>query len=173
MVKGDFMIKKNVILILSAVLILMAGCPAAQGAAEETTLKKAPEFSLQDINGKTVRLSDYSGKVIILNFFATWCPPCREEIPDFIELVNTTDSERFAIMGISVEKGDEGAVRKFAAVKKINYPVLVDDGFVSKAYGPISSIPTTFIIDRNGNVAEKIIGSRTKVEFQDKIRPLL
>jgi len=163
------MVNKNIILILLAGLILMAGC----SGAEETTLKKAPNFSLQDINGKTVRLSDYSGKVIILNFFATWCPPCREEIPDFIELVNTTDKERFAIIGISVEKGDEGTVRKFAAANKINYPVLVDDGFVSKTYGSISSIPTTFIIDRNSNITEKIIGSRTKREFEDKIKPLL
>ncbi|MDP3789100.1 MAG: TlpA disulfide reductase family protein [Candidatus Omnitrophota bacterium] len=163
------MINKNVILILLAGMILIAGC----STAGETTSKKAPDFSLQDINGKTVRLSDYSGKVIILNFFATWCPPCREEIPDFIELVNTTDKERFVIIGISVEKGDEGTVRKFAAAKKINYPVLVDDGLVSKTYGPISSIPTTFIIDRNGNITEKIIGSRTKTEFEGRIKPLL
>lgn len=163
------MINKKLILVLLAGLMLTAGC----SGAEETALKKAPDFSLQDINGKTIRLSDYGGKVVILNFFATWCPPCREEIPDFIELVNTTDKERFAIVGISVEKGDEGIVRKFAAAKKISYPVLVDDGFVSKTYGPIGSIPTTFIIDRNGNIVEKIIGSRTKTEFADKIKPLL
>lgn len=163
------MINKNVVLILLAGLVLMAGCSAAQ----EATLKKAPDFSLQDVNGKTVRLSDYSGKVIILNFFATWCPPCREEIPDFIELVNTTDKERFVIIGISVEKGDEGTVRKFVAAKKVNYPVLVDDGLVSKTYGSISSIPTTFIIDRNGNITEKIIGSRTKADFEGRIKPLL
>lgn len=163
------MINKKLILVLLAGLMLIAGC----SAAGETASKKAPEFALQDINGKTVRLSDYSGKVIILNFFATWCPPCKEEIPDFIELVNTTDKERFVIIGISVEKGDEGTVRKFAAAKKINYTVLVDDGFVSKTYGPISSIPTTFIIDRNGNITEKIVGSRTRTEFEGKIKPLL
>lgn len=163
------MAQKNTIYLLLISLLLIAGCSAAQ----EPASKKAPDFSLQDINGKTVRLSDYSGKVIILNFFATWCPPCREEIPDFMEMVNTTDKERFAIIGISVEKGDEGAVRKFAAVKKINYTVLVDDGFVSKTYGPIGSIPTTFIIDRNGNITEKIIGSRSKAEFEGKIKPLL
>lgn len=167
------MTKKSIILLILISMFVFTGCPAAQRAAEETALKKAPDFSLQDISGKTVRLSDYNGKVIILNFFATWCPPCREEIPDFIELVDTTDKGRFAIIGVSVEKLDEDAVRKFAAAKKINYPVLVDDGFVSKAYGPISSIPTTFIINRNGNIAEKIIGSRTIIEFEGKIRPLL
>lgn len=167
------MTKKSIILLILISMFVFRGCPAAQGAAEETALKKAPDFSLQDISGKTVRLSDYSGKVIILNFFATWCPPCREEIPDFIELVDTTDKGRFAIIGVSVEKLDEDAMRKFAAAKKINYPVLVDDGFVFKAYGPISSIPTTFIINRNGNIVEKIIGSRTITEFEGKIRPLL
>lgn len=163
------MLKKNVIFILLAGLILLAGCSAAQ----EGELKKAPDFSLQNTNGKTVRLSDYTNKVIILNFFATWCPPCREEIPDFIELVNTTDKERFVIIGISIEKGDIGTVRRFAAERRINYPILVDDGFASKAYGSISSIPTTFIIDRKGNIVEKIVGSRTKREFEDKIKPLL
>jgi len=161
--------KKKIIFVLLAGLVLLAGCSVAQGNASG----KAPDFSLQSINGKTIRLSDYNNKVVILNFFATWCPPCREEIPDFIELVNTTDKERFVIIGISIEKGDESAVKKFAADRKINYPILVDDGFVSKTYGPINSIPTTFIIDKKGNITEKIIGSRTKREFEDKIRPLL
>ncbi len=146
---------------------------AKYSTAQDNTLKKAPDFSLQDINGKTVRLSDYAYKVVILNFFATWCPPCREEIPDFIEMVNTTDKERFAVIGVSVEKGDTGTVKKFAVERKINYPVLIDDGSASTSYGPISSIPTTFIIDRKGNIVEKIIGSRSKAQFENKIKPLL
>lgn len=150
-------------------LILFAECSMAQ----DNALKKAPDFSLQDIKGKTVGLSDYINKVIILNFFATWCPPCREEIPDFIEMVNTTDKERFAIIGVSVDKGDINIVKKFATEHRINYPVLIDDGSTSNAYGPISSIPTTFIIDKKGNIVEKIIGSRSKGQFENKIKPLL
>ncbi len=163
------MVKKNIVFILLTGLMLLTGCLAA-GQNES---KKAPDFSLQDVKDNTIRLSDYTGKVVILNFFATWCPPCREEIPDFIDIVNTTDKERFVIIGISVEKGDAGTVKRFAAENRINYPVLIDDGFVSKTYGFINSVPTTFIIDRNGNITEKIIGSRTKTEFEGKIKPLL
>ena len=163
--------KNSLVFMTIAALILSAGCYAAP---EDTgASKNAPNFSLPDIKGKTVRLSDYNNKAVILNFFATWCPPCREEIPDFIEMVNTHDSERFAIIGISVEKGDDATVKRFVTDARINYPVLMDDGLVSKAYGPIHSIPTTFIIDKKGNIVQKIIGSRTKKEFEKIVEPLL
>ncbi len=162
------MIKKSIIFLIS--MILLTGCSAAENTA---AAEKAPDFSLPDIKGKTVRLSDYNNKVVLLNFFATWCPPCRGEIPDFIDMTNTHDSERFAIIGISVEKGDDTTVRRFATEGRINYPILMDDGLVSKTYGPIHSIPTTFIIDKKGNIIQKIIGSRTKAEFEKIIEPLL
>ncbi|MBU4376117.1 MAG: TlpA family protein disulfide reductase [Candidatus Omnitrophica bacterium] len=163
------MVKKSFIFPILISMILFAGC----SVAEESASKKAPNFSLPDIKGKTVRLSDYNNKVVLLNFFATWCPPCREEIPDFIDMVNTKDSEKFIIIGISMEQGDDATVKRFAAERRINYPVLIDDGLVSKAYGPIYSIPTTFIIDKKGNITQKIIGSRTKKEFEKIIEPLL
>lgn len=150
-------------------MALFIGCSAAQDIAP----KKAPGFSLPDLEGRTIRLSDYDGRVVMLNFFATWCPPCGKEIPDFIEMVDTMDSEKFIIIGISVERGGSAEVKRFAAEKKINYPVLIDDGVVSSAYGPIYSIPTTFVIDKNGNIAQKIVGSRAKKEFEKIIEPLL
>ncbi|MFH0840148.1 MAG: TlpA disulfide reductase family protein [Candidatus Omnitrophota bacterium] len=163
------MVKKSFIFLILISMLLFSGC----SVAEESASKGAPNFSLSDIKGKTVRLSDYNNKVVLLNFFATWCPPCREEIPDFIDMVNTKDSEKFIIIGISVEHGDDATVKRFAAERKINYPILIDDGLVSKAYGPIHSIPTTFIIDKKGNIVQKIIGSRAKREFEKIIEPLL
>lgn len=169
------MIKKCVIYPVLISMMLLAGCYAADNPAapNPSASKQAPNFSLPDMKGKTVRLSDYNNKVVILNFFATWCPPCREEIPDFIEMVNTRDSEKFAIIGVSVEKGDTQTVKRFVEGQRINYPVLMDDGIASEAYGPIYSIPTTFIIDKNQNIVQKIIGSRTKKEFEKIIEPLL
>jgi cytochrome c biogenesis protein CcmG/thiol:disulfide interchange protein DsbE len=160
---------KNILFLLLAGAILLTGCESTVESADE----KAPDFSLQDINNKTVRLSDYEDDVIILNFFATWCPPCRSEIPDFIELVDEYGKKDFVIIGVSVDRGDAQTVREFAQGFNINYPVLLDDGQVSKTYGPISSIPTTFIIDKKGNIVEKIIGARSKTQFENMIKPLL
>lgn len=155
-------------LLLLAGAILFTGCSSVESAGQ-----KAPNFSLPDINNSIVRLSDYERHVIILNFFATWCPPCKTEIPDFVELVNDYRAKDFIVIGISVDREGAGVVSSFAAQYGINYPVLMDDGLVSDAYGGITSIPTTFIIDRDGNIVEKIIGSRRKSYFEGVIKPLL
>ncbi|MEA3305556.1 MAG: TlpA disulfide reductase family protein, partial [Candidatus Omnitrophota bacterium] len=150
-------------------IFFLGGCSSAL----ENTDKKAPDFLLRDINNKTVRLSDYGNKVIILNFFATWCRPCRTEIPDFIEIMNDYGDKNLAIIGISLDRGRVETVVNFAKKFNINYPILTNGGPVSDIYGPIRSIPTTFIIDKNGNIARKIIGSRNKLEFEKIIKPLL
>lgn len=161
------LVKKILILVLAGVILFSASsCARALG-------KKAPNFSLEDTNHATVRLSDYENDVIILNFFATWCPPCRTEIPDFVELVDDYGDRDLTIIGISVDRGGVEVLNEFIAEYNINYPVLLDDGIVSDEYGPIRSIPATFIIDRKGNIVEKIIGSRTKDYFERLIKPLL
>lgn len=160
---------KNLLFLFLAAMVLLVGCSGAVESAD----KKAADFSLVDINNKVVRLSDYQSKVIILNFFATWCPPCRSEIPDFIELMKDYGDKNFVIIGVSLDKSGVNEIKKFADENNINYPVLIDDGQVSDSYGPIGSIPTTFIIDRNGNITEKIIGARNRDSFEKIIKPLL
>jgi len=142
----------------------------SQGSALEIG-DKAPDFSLVDINGKTVSLSDFSGKAVILDFFASWCPPCKQEVPDFIELEKAYGDKGFAMIGVALEKAD--AAGAFAGKVGINYPVLVDDGKTSEAYGPIRSIPTTFIIDKSGKIVKIYIGYREKSVFEDEIKELL
>jgi len=150
-------------------VFLIVGCSGTVESAD----KKASDFSLQDINNKTVRLSDYNNDVVVLNFFATWCPPCKTEIPDFIELMDEYRDRDFIIIGISLDRAGAQDVKAFAEEQKINYPVLMDDGQMSVAYGPIQSIPTTFIMDREGNIVDKIIGARNKDYFEGRIKPLL
>ncbi len=159
---------RKILFLLLAGAILFTGCSNIESANG-----KAPNFSLQDLNNRTVRLSDYEDKVIILNFFATWCPPCRTEIPDFIELVDEYSDKNLVIIGISLDRSGVGALREFANGLGINYPTLLDDGLVSNAYGPIRSIPTTFIIDKKGNIIQKIVGARSKDYFENIIKPLL
>lgn len=160
---------RGILLLFLAGMILFVGC----SDVVESAAKKAPDFSLQDINNRTVRLSDYENKIVILNFFGTWCSPCRTEIPDFIELMNEYGNKGFVIIGISLDKSGVDTVKDFANQYNINYPILLDDGFTSGAYGPIHGIPSTFIIDKKGNIVEKIIGARSKEYFEDVIKPLL
>ncbi len=162
------MTPKKILFLILAGTILFAGCSNVQSENE-----KAPDFSLEDLNNRTVRLSDYQDKVIVLNFFATWCPPCRDEIPDFIDLVSDYGDKGLVIIGISLDRSDKETVRNFANGYGINYPVLFDDGLVSETYGPIRSIPTTFIIDKKKNIVQRIVGSRKRDYFESVIKPLL
>ncbi len=131
----------------------------------------AADLNLKNINGTTVNLSDYKGKIIILDFFATWCPPCRKGIPEFIELQKQYADKGFTMIGISLSKLSD--VKGFAESFGINYPVLIDDGYASAVYGPIRSIPMTFIINRDFKIVKKYIGYRPKEQFENDIQELL
>ena len=156
------------VFIFAVALFMLGAC--SQGSAIEIG-RSAPDFSLADINGKTVSLSAFNGKVVILDFFASWCPPCRQEIPGFIELEKSYGDKGFAMIGVAMESA--GEAKEFAGKMSINYPVLVDDGKASEIYGPIRSIPTTFIIDKSGKIVKMYIGSREKAVFEADIKELL
>ncbi|MFA5085323.1 MAG: TlpA disulfide reductase family protein [Candidatus Omnitrophota bacterium] len=156
------------IFIFALALLVLGAC--SKGNAVEIGAN-APDFSLSDTNGKTVSLSEFKGKVVILDFFASWCPPCKQEIPDFIELERTYGGKDFSVIGVALVSADEAG--EFAGKMGINYPVLVDDGKVSELYGPIRSIPTTFIIDKSGRIVKMYIGFRPKDIFEADIKGLL
>lgn len=156
------------IFIFALALLVLGAC--SKGNAVEIGAN-APDFSLSDTNGKTVNLSEFKGKVVILDFFASWCPPCKQEIPDFIELERTYGGKDFSVIGVALVSADEAG--EFAGKMGINYPVLVDDGKVSELYGPIRSIPTTFIIDKSGRIVKMYIGFRPKDIFEADIKGLL
>jgi peroxiredoxin len=153
-------------LLIAALAALMLGACAPTGALEVGD--SAPNFSLKDVEGKTVRLSDFKGKVVILDFFATWCPPCKAEIPDFIALQSSYGDKGFAMIGVALAM--PGEAKDFASKTGINYPVLPDDEKISAAYGPIRSIPTTFVIGKDSRIAKVYIGYRTKDVFETDIK---
>lgn len=126
----------------------------------------APDFALENLDGDVIKLSDYKGKVVFLNFWATWCPPCRAEIPYFIELVEQYGEDGFVVLGVDLDPRDFSKVPAFVDQQGINYPVLYDTKRVSGMYGGIQSIPTTFVINRDGKVVEQIVGSRPKNVFE-------
>jgi thiol-disulfide isomerase/thioredoxin len=132
------------------------------------------DFTMQDLDGKDVPLSSFKGKVILLNFWATWCGPCKAEIPGFVELQDQYGKDGLVVVGYSVD--DEAPkARAFANEYKINYPVLLGLGRedVQDAYGPIWGIPASFIISREGKVCQKHLGIAPKAVFEKQIKALL
>src|SRR5438067_4590428 len=132
------------------------------------------KFSFKDIDGKKVSLSDFKGKVIILDFWATWCVPCKAEIPGFIELQKKYGDRGLQIIGLSVDDSI-GTAKKYATGMKMNYPVLLAEGKedILKAYDPIPSIPVSIIIDRQGRIVGRHLGIATMEVFEREISPLL
>jgi len=149
-------------------LFLVSAC--SQGSALETGTS-APDFTLPDTAGSQVSLSSFKGKVVILDFFAGWCPPCRQGIPDFVALQNAYGDKGFAMVGVALTSAEEAkeVVSKFS----INYPVLVDDNKVSAVYGPVRAIPTTFVIGKDLKIAKVYVGYRPKDVFENDIKELL
>ena len=134
-------------------------------------LPKAPDFALPSVSGDTVRLSDFSGKVVILDFWATWCNPCRQEIPGFIRIYNDYKDKGVVIIGIALDEPEK--VRKFTEDYRVNYPVLLGTREVAQKYGGIMGIPTTFILDREHRIRKKVVGWRSESFFRQELDKLL
>jgi cytochrome c biogenesis protein CcmG/thiol:disulfide interchange protein DsbE len=132
---------------------------------------KASPFSLPAINGAAINIADFKGKVVILDFWATWCPPCRAEIPDFIAIQKEYTGKDFAMLGAAVD--DAAKVKNFVKANKMNYPVFIVDQATSDSYGGIRGIPTTFVIDREGYIVRQYVGYRPKEVFEQDIKDLM
>ena len=135
--------------------------------------QKAPNFSLKSADGKTYQLSQLKGKVVIVNFWATWCGPCRREIPDFIEAYKKYKNQGLEIIGVSVDEDGWTKVKPFVTENKINYPVVLMDSKIVSDYGNFNAIPTTFVVDKNGNIVDTHTGVMTMSQLESKIQPLL
>jgi cytochrome c biogenesis protein CcmG/thiol:disulfide interchange protein DsbE len=135
----------------------------------ETT--KAPDFTLKTTDGKELKLTDYKGKLVILDFWATWCGPCRRGIPDLIEIQKEYKDD-IVIIGISLDRltGTEKDLIPFMKEFKINYPVVIGTESVTKSYGGIQSIPTSFVLDRKGNVIDYHVGLVPKSTYINVIK---
>jgi peroxiredoxin len=148
---------------------------AADGAACPADAKPAPlDFAMKDIDGKTVKLSDYKGKVILLDFWATWCAPCKVEIPWFIEFQNKYGKAGFQTIGVSVDDPIE-KLKPYVAEMKMNYVILqgLNHDDVLEAYGPVLGIPITVVISREGKICSKHTGMASKEALEKQIKGLL
>jgi peroxiredoxin len=145
----------------------------ADSVKPEQTRKAAPEFALKDANGETVHLADYRGKVVLLDFWATWCGPCKIEIPWFMEFEQQLKDRGFAVVGVSMDEDGWKVVKPYIQQYKVNYRILLGNDQVGEIYGGVESLPTTFIIDRQGKIASVHIGLSGKDEFKNAITQLL
>ena len=148
---------------------------AAWADSEQASLKPAPAFTLSDISGKKVSLSDFKGKVILLNFWATWCGPCTAEMPSFNRLYAAFKNDGFVVLAVSIDSSEK-PVQSFVSAKGITFPVLMDPD--KEAYFDLYAVfalPTSFLIDRKGMVVEKILGDREwdSPDMKKKIADLL
>jgi peroxiredoxin len=133
----------------------------------------APDFTLQSLDGKTVRLSDFRGKPVVLNFWATWCGPCKIEMPWFVDLQKQYGPAGLQFLGVAMDDASTKDIAEFAESMKVNYPILVGKESVGDAYGGVQFLPETFYIDRNGKVVDKAFGLKGRGEIEDAIKKIL
>jgi thiol-disulfide isomerase/thioredoxin len=144
---------------------------AASARLTQSTV--APDFSLESLDGKTMRLSDLRGKAVLLNFWATWCGPCKIEMPWFVDLQNQYGSQGLQIVGVAMDDASKEDIGKFAKDMGVNYPILIGKESVGDQYGGVPALPESFLIGRDGKVVDKIIGLRGKAEIEDAIKKAL
>jgi len=163
--------------LFATALVILASCtspiPDDVRVKSEKDRKATPDFALKDMTGATVKLSDYKGKVVLLNFWATWCGPCKIEIPWFMDFQKTYKDREFAVVGVSMDEDGWDAVKPYVEQHKMNYRVVVGNDQVSQLFGSIDSLPTTLVIDREGRIASMHIGLVAKKTYEQEIEQLL
>jgi len=149
------------------------GGTATVPAAGPSRLTTAPPFSLPDTNGNIYSSARLAGKPAVINFFATWCLPCREEIPGFVEVYNRRRSQGFELIGISLDTDTRANLPGFLLNNKIEYRILFGDLTTTRAYGGVSTLPTTFFVGRDGEIKYVHVGYMDKDAFDEEVRKLL
>ena len=153
--------------------LLMVRAVASTAYVPPELRRMAPDFTLNDAAGMPVKLSGFRGKVVLLNFWATWCPPCRAEIPWFIEFQKTAGDRGFQVLGISLDEDGWKAVKPFIEERNVNYPVMLANAEVTRLYNGVPSVPTTLIIDKAGHIAAIHVGQCSRGDYEGDIRTVL
>jgi len=156
---------------------------SAQSALNPLIGKPAPPFALEDLSGKKVSLADYKGKAVLINFWATWCGPCKVETPWLVDLRNQYAAKGFEILGISTDEIDRSDAKMFGETRKeigdfvqklhMPYPVLIEGDSLSKPYGGLDAMPTSFFVDRNGKIVAATMGISSKDDIEANIQKAL
>jgi peroxiredoxin len=159
---------------LSGILAALLLYGAVRGTRPASLTRTAPDFALQSLEGRTVRLSDLRGKAVVLNFWATWCAPCRVEMPWLVELSRQYQTRGVEVVGVSMDDpGEAAAVAQFARERGVPYTILLGNDAVGDAYGGMRLLPQTFFIGRDGRIVGSLVGVKDKSALEDGIRQAL
>jgi cytochrome c biogenesis protein CcmG, thiol:disulfide interchange protein DsbE len=170
--RAKLLIGMALVAVCLAIYFLEHQSPPSAPRAAPADRALAPDFSLPDLTGRRLGLSTYRGKVVLLDFWATWCDPCREEIPHFVELQNKYRDRGFQILSVSMDDGPE-PVRDFYQRFKMNYPVVMGNAKMGELYGGVLGLPIAFLIGRDGRIYGKHIGATDITVFEEEIISLL
>jgi|SRR5579864_7953044 len=151
----------------------MARRPHSASLTRIDQSKPAPDFSLESLDGKSMKLSDFRGKAVLLNFWATWCSPCKIEMPWFVELQKQYGPQGLQIVGVAMDDASKEDIAKFAKDMGVNYPILIGKEAVGDQYGGVPALPETFFIGRDGKFVDKIIGLKGKGDIEEAIKKTL
>jgi len=168
----NYIKKVGTVFSLAALFLRPAFSSAGQTNQTESN-QLAPGWELPDLDGKAIHSTDFKDQVVVLDFWATWCPPCRAEIPDFIELQHKYAAQGLTVIGISVDQSDLKTVKSFAQKMGINYPVVLADNKIVDTFGGIDGLPTTFIINRTGHIVEQHLGFTPPITIEKDVKALL
>ena len=157
-------------------VLLLASLFAFSARAQNVAARPAPSWKLKDVNGQEVSSDQFKGKVVVVDFWATWCGPCRMEIPGYVALQKKYGRDRLAIIGMSVDQQGPGVVKKFIQANKVDYQIVMADETVQEAFAGdegINAIPTTFIIDQAGNIQDRKVGAEPTEVFEKRLAKYL
>jgi thiol-disulfide isomerase/thioredoxin len=163
--------RRGVLAVLAVALSLLSS--AGAGAEEKAPLKSAPDFALPSLGGETVRLSSFAGKVVLLDFWATWCPPCLQALPNLAGLHRDYAKRGLVVLGIALDREGAAAVEPVAREEALPYPVLLGSRETANLFGKVEFLPTIFVIDRQGRIVEKMVGYHTFEDLEGRIKPYL
>lgn len=160
------------VLVLGMLIFAKSATHSASGAATGVG-GGAPDFALNTPDGKTLHLSDFRGKAVVLNFWATWCGPCKIEMPWFVDLQKKYASQGLQIIGVAMDDSSKEDIEKFAKEMSVNYPIVIGMEKTADTYGGLPALPTTLYIDREGRVVDRVIGLRGRAEIEQTIQKIL
>jgi peroxiredoxin len=178
----EFSVKRDpVVLIIVAMVVAMMlvfgfklARRSAHGVSSGAQTKSiAPDFTLQSLDGKTIRLSDFRGKAVVLNFWATWCGPCKIEMPWFVDLQKQYGPAGVQFLGVAMDDASTKDIAEFTQSMNVNYPILIGKEAVGDAYGGVQFLPETFYLDRDGKIVDKAFGLKGRGEIEDDVKKIL